>query len=612
MKKNKKQVYSVKSAEGSLSSEKRRFNKVRKLVKKKVSKKLKFVKSKKTLKNKAKVLAKIKSKSESKKRSIIKKRTILQKNTIKPKKNIKKVVKKIKKEIYKKNNLKLIKKIRLKKAVKVKKISKRSKKKSKAVKIVKKSFKTVKKIESPAMESFLTNNLFKAKIKVIGIGGGGASIVSEIGKSLGKANFVIADTDSRFIKKNKGIKYFLFGQELTRGLGTGLNPELAKAAAEKEREEIEKLFENQDIVILVSSLGGGVSSGATKIFADVSKKFDCITFGIFTLPFKFEGQNKHRIALKSLTELRRMLNVSITIPNERIFKIIDDDTSITQAFSMINKNLIKSLESLIDLIYNPGIINIDFADLRAILQGKGNLAFLNTAEASGKDSSEKIMQEILNNPLYQNNNFTVEKILFNIAGGNNLSMMEVDKISRMIADQNQKAKIIFGISKSSEHKNKIKTTLLMTGTSNAKEIKRVERRPAVVDKEVKQQVVKKATANSHRVLLDFTKSGDGVVHNAVRKPKKVVKKKTNSEKKKQPFKEIENENKLVLNENIMSAFNNVGIEAEPINLSIIDVNQKKAIRRSALEIKKAEEQEAQKKSQQEKEWEIPAFLRFKK
>ena len=244
--------------------------------------------------------------------------------------------------------------------------------------------------------SFLADSFFKAKIKVIGIGGGGGSIVSEIGRSLNKATFVVADTDARAFKKRAGIKNFLFGQELTHGLGTGVNPELGRQAAESEKEKIARFFEDQDIVIFIASLGGGLGSGATKVFAEAAQDFRGITLGIFTLPFKFEGSNKYKIAIKALRELRKTLNVSITIPNERIFKIIEANTAITDAFSIVNKSLIESLESLIDLIYSPGIINIDFADLRAILGGKGNLAFLNTSEASGKHRAEEVAEAILN------------------------------------------------------------------------------------------------------------------------------------------------------------------------------------------------------------------------
>ena len=310
---------------------------------------------------------------------------------------------------------------------------------------------------------FSAENLFNARIKVVGIGGGGGSIVSEIGRSLEKATFVVADTDIRALKKKSGIKYFWFGEEFTHGLGTGVNVDLARQAAVSAKEKISGIFKNQDIIIFIASLGGGLGSGATEIFAEAAKEFGGITLGIFTLPFKFEGKNKQRIAQNALKSLRQALNVSLVIPNEKIFKIIDANTPITDAFSYVNKSLIESLESLIDLIYNPGIINIDFADLRTILKGTGNAAFLNTAEGSGKDRAEKICAKILENPLLQNSKFTAGKILFNIAGSENLSMFEVEKISSHISGANPKAKIIFGISKNSRLKNRIKTTILMTG-----------------------------------------------------------------------------------------------------------------------------------------------------
>jgi len=439
----------------------------------------------------------------------------------------------------------------------------------------------LKKISLPPIEDVQIGSFFKAKIKVIGLGGGGSSIVSEIGRSLPKATFVVADTDVRAFKKTSGIKNFLFGKELTHGLGTGLNPDLAMAAAQQQKEEIAKLFEGQDIVIFIASLGGGVGSGATKVFAEVAKNFDGITFGIFTLPFKFEGSNKFRIASKALKELRDLLNVSVTIPNERIFKVIDANTPITQAFSMVNRKLIDSLESLMDLIYSPGIINIDFADLKAILRGKGNLAFLNTAEASGKDRAEKVVKDILNNPLYQNHNFTAEKILFNIAGSANLSMFEVDKISRAISSQNPKAKIIFGISKSQRHKNKIKTTLLMTGPALGAEL--------------------------HDEPSESAGQADSKKES--KKPKKPSKKQSKNNQG-SGNKETA-ERKVMDSESLIPAFVNESVDLGLRRLSVVEIEQKpkRTIRRSALDIKQAQEQEEQEKSLQEKEWEIPAFLR---
>lgn len=422
---------------------------------------------------------------------------------------------------------------------------------------------------------FSPENLFKAKIKVIGIGGGGGSIVSEIGRYLQKATFLIADTDIRALKKKDGIKHISFGENLTYGLGTGVNVELARQAAEESKEKFKDIFDGQDIVIFVASLGGGLGSGATQTFIEAAKDFDGITLGIFTLPFRFEGKNKSRIAQNALKILKPLLNVSLIIPNEKIFKVIDLDTPITEAFSMVNKSLIGSLESLIDLIYTPGIINIDFADLKTILRGKGNQAFLNTIEEVGKDRADRTCQRIFTNPLLQNHSFAAENILFNIVGSENLSMFEVEKVSRHISELNPKAKIIFGISKNPKLKNKIKTTILMTGQG----LKEGQSRE-FVPKLQKSSVLKKS----------------------VKKAKNKVKK-------------VKKREKVIPLDNVFTpAFNDMAGASFEKKISVIDASLsadfgKKNVRRSALEVKKAEDQEEKKRLDQEKEWEIPAFLR---
>lgn len=463
---------------------------------------------------------------------------------------------------------------KIKKAKKVKAVKRRRKiKKRKTVMRIKKAKRAKKVSTKPQDFDFSTNAIFRPKIRVIGIGGGGGSIVSEIGRSLEKASFVIADTDIRAMKNKSGIKYFYFGEDVTHGLGTGMNPELACEAAEKEKEKIEKLLKGQDIIILVSSLGGGLGSGAAPVFAELSQKLGNVTLGIFTLPFRFEGKKKSKISSKAIQHIREHLNALITISNERIFKIIDEKTPITEAFSLVNKNLIESLESLIDLIYNPGLINIDFADIRTILRGRGMMAFLNTAEAVGKNRSEEIVQKILNNPLYSSN-IKAEKMLFNISGGNNLSMVEVEKISKSISELNPKAKIIFGISKNAKSKNKIKTTLLITGPSFISKPEPIKEKKdmsvAKTDKkEEKAQPIKK--------------------ENKI-KPKENKKKQTR---------------KRQLHIPIIKTSIPIAVSAQVDKTEI----KKEMIRRNALEVKKAEELEENKKSSQEAEWEIPAFLR---
>jgi len=481
----------------------------------------------------------------------------------------------------------LVKKKTVKKIIKKKLIKKLAKKPKKI--LVKP--KTKKKIEKKIVEKsviaknseelkqnflFSPENLFKAKIKVIGIGGGGGSIVAEIGRSLSKATFLIADTDIRALKKRNGIRHIWFGENLTHGLGTGVNVELAQQAAQESKEKFKDIFTGQDIVIFVASLGGGLGSGATQTFIDLAKDFDGITLGIFTLPFKFEGKNKSRIAQNALKSLKQSLNVSLVIPNEKIFKVIDANTPITDAFSMVNKNLIGSLESMIDLIYTPGIINIDFADLKAILKGKGNQAFLNTIEEFGKDRAEKTCSRIFINPLLQNHTFAAENILFNIVGSENLSMFEVEKISRHISELNPKAKIIFGISKNPKLKGKIKTTILMTG-------------PGLKEGQVRESVEKLPEKSA-----------------IIKKSVKKIKKKINK---------IKKEKKIISIDNVFSPeFENEPSISMEKKISVIDASlnmdlSKKNIRRSALEVKKSQDEEEKKKQDQEKEWEIPAFLR---
>ncbi len=202
---------------------------------------------------------------------------------------------------------------------------------------------------------------------------------------------IAANTDAKSLKGcgRKVIK-FQFGQNLTHGLGTGMNPELGKLAAQNEKEKIKKLLEGYDLCILVASLGGGTGSGAVSTFAKISKNLGNLTYGIFTLPFKFEREKKMEIAMGVLKEARGYFNAITVIPNERVFQIINKDTPIKEALSAINKFLSESLGGLIETIYKPGLINIDFADFKTVLKGRGRLAYLNTIESQMKEVFDRI------------------------------------------------------------------------------------------------------------------------------------------------------------------------------------------------------------------------------
>ncbi|MFA5355386.1 MAG: cell division protein FtsZ [Candidatus Paceibacterota bacterium] len=402
----------------------------------------------------------------------------------------------------------------------------------------------------------------KTKIRVIGIGGGGGSIVSEIAAKMPKASFVIANTDSQALKnRNKKASVFNFGQSLTHGLGTGMNAGVGREAALLEKDKIKKLMEGYDLCILVSCLGGGTGSGAAPVFAKISRSLGNLTYGIFTLPLKFEGEKKMEMALEALKEVKNYLNAVTLIPNEKVFQVIDKSTPLREAFSIVNKHLSESLGGLIETIYEPGIINIDFADLRTVLDGRGRVAYLNTIETEKKEGSLKeFLSKILSSPFYPYSVKGAKGVLLNITGEKSLSLDEVNQISKTISDlTNAKAKIIFGVSQKSKNANSIKTTVFATGCS---------------------------------FKLDQPKSKEAIKKSALKK-KKVEKKKRKNKPKIQKRKTIKKRRKPKPKKEESVAVP-VKVEME---------------RKNGLQVK--HEVEEVEKELQEKEdiWETPAFLR---
>ena len=311
----------------------------------------------------------------------------------------------------------------------------------------------------------VSNGVKRIKIRVIGIGGGGGNIVSEIAQRIKNVSFFAANTDLKALNNlSRNVEKFQFGQNLTQGLGTGMNPEIGETAAKSERERIKQILRGQDFVILIASLGGGVGSGASSIFAKISQNLGNITYGIFTIPFSFEGEKKMEIAKDALKKLRRELNAFTILPNERIFQIIEREVPLKKALSTINKSLADSLHNLIEIISTPGLINIDFADLRTIFEGRGSLAYLSAIEIE-KDKEKEVIEKALNSPLYPYNIEGAKGVLFNISGLKDLSLAQVSQISKMIFERADKeAKIIFGISRLKKISG-TNVTLLATGCS---------------------------------------------------------------------------------------------------------------------------------------------------
>jgi len=418
---------------------------------------------------------------------------------------------------------------------------------------------------------------YRTKIRVVGIGGGGGNIVSEIATRVQKVDFLAANTDAQALREiPRKVRSFSFGQEFTGGLGCGMNPDLGEQSARAEKERIKKVFEGQDISILIASLGGGTGSGAALVFAEVAKEFKNLTLGIFTMPFLFEGEKRRQIAEQSLEQLKGSLNAYVVIPNENIFRVINNETSIKESFSAVNRRLADTIGGLIETIATAGVINIDFADVRATLDGRGKLAYINSATASGPTKVQQVLQEVLWSPISDYGIDGVERMLFNITGDKALKMQEVALISKGISDSSPRARIVFGISCTPKFKDKIRITLFAVGCKEGEEKVPRKENGEIKEKEtvdIVERVEETKTISSKREKPAKKKSSVASKAAPVQKEKKRAKKR----KKK---------------------------AEEPARVT-------EPVRRNALDVKKAVDEEIKELEEQEKKWDIPAFLRNK-
>ncbi len=454
------------------------------------------------------------------------------------------------------------------------------------------------------------DELKRIKVRLIGIGGGGSSIVSEIAQSVKGASFYAANSDVRALKRlPRKISKFHFGKEFTHGLGTGMDPEIGEAAANKERERIKEILKGQDFVILVACLGGGLGSGAAPVFAKISRDMGNLTYGIFTLPFEFEGEKKMEIARTSLRKVKRRVNAFSVIPNERIFQIIERTAPLNSALSAINKKLSESIQSLIEIIYEPGMINIDFADLRTVFSRRGKLTYLSSVNL-GREKEEEMISRVISSPLYPYSIGGARGILFNISGKKDLSLSQVNQISGIIAEKAHKeARIIFGISniKKGPH---IKVTLLAT-SCRARGFLKGKGKKAGKSLPKKKPAKKRKTPKKQKE----EKKAEGTVRPVPRperkkKSEKIKTKKRGTKKKKrrrQAAAEEAKKGKIEVKIKNISP-KSAPSESEP---SVEEKKEKQRVRKNALQIKRDKEKEEAEIISKEELWEKPTFLRRK-
>jgi cell division protein FtsZ len=313
----------------------------------------------------------------------------------------------------------------------------------------------------PEVEAF-------ARIKVIGVGGSGKNATNHMINSKVKGvEFIAINTDAQDLHNSLASKKIHIGKNLTRGLGTGMNPELGKRAAEETKEEIQEALKGADMVFIAYGAGGGTGSGGGPMISKVAKEMGILTVAVVTKPFFFEGMQRMKIAEQSLDELRKAVDALIIIPNDRLLSTISRETTAKQAFSMCDDILKQAVEGISDLITMPGIINTDFADIRAVMENAGS-ALMGIGMAGGENRAVEAAKLAISSPLLELSIAGAKGVLFSIAGGEDLTMFEIQDAAKLITESiDPNAKVIFGtVHDERLKKNELKITVIASGFSD--------------------------------------------------------------------------------------------------------------------------------------------------
>jgi len=304
-----------------------------------------------------------------------------------------------------------------------------------------------------------------AKIKVVGVGGsGGNSISRMLACKIQGVDFVAVNTDAQDLHHVKAPERLHVGKNLTKGLGAGMNPEIGRQAAEENRDEIQEAVKGADMVFVTYGLGGGTGTGAGPIIAEAAKDSGALTVAVVTKPFSFEGQQRARISDDGLVQLRDRVDTLITIPNDKLLSFIDRKTPLLNAFSVVDDVLRQAVQGISDLIVTPGIVNVDFADVKAIMENTGS-ALMGIGRATGEDRAIEAAKAAVNSPLLELSIDGAKGVLFNVSGGSDLAMTEINDAAKIITESiDPDAKVIFGaVMDDKLKKGEIKVTVIATG-----------------------------------------------------------------------------------------------------------------------------------------------------
>ncbi|MGD8426371.1 MAG: cell division protein FtsZ [Balneolaceae bacterium] len=313
--------------------------------------------------------------------------------------------------------------------------------------------------------SFDIDGQDNAKIKVVGVGGGGGNAVNNmIHKGLTSVEYIALNTDAQALKNSMADITIQVGANLTNGLGAGARPEIGREAVEENRHEIEESIEGADMVFVTAGMGGGTGTGGAPVVSGIAKRKGILTVGIVTTPFDCEGPKRMKYALEGITELKKNSDTVIVIPNERLMDIADEDTTLLEAFEQANQVLYNATRGISDLILMPGLINLDFADVRTTMLD-GGAAIMGSANASGEDRAEIAAREAINSPLLDGVSIRgARNVLVNISSGANLGMKETTTATSIIQQEaGEDAEIILGTVLDESYDDELRVTVIATG-----------------------------------------------------------------------------------------------------------------------------------------------------
>jgi cell division protein FtsZ len=321
-------------------------------------------------------------------------------------------------------------------------------------------------VVEPAIETF-------AQIRVIGVGGaGGAAINRMVEAGIENVDFIAINTDAQALHHSKAVKKIHIGREATRGLGSGSDPAIGQLAAEESRDEIRAALEGADMVFVTIGAGGGTGSGAGHVVAQIAKDLGLLVVGFATKPFAFEGEKRRKNAEQAIDKLRNAVDTLIVIPNDRLLQTIDRDTPLTEAFKVADDVLRQGVQGISDLITVHGLINLDFADVKSVMNNSGS-ALMGIGRATGEDRATEAAREAIDSPLLEVSIDGARGILFNIIGGNDLSMHEINAAAETITTAaDPEANIIFGATINPDLEGEVIITVVATGFDDSYYAKR--------------------------------------------------------------------------------------------------------------------------------------------